>query len=231
MEKLKDPAMLLAVANSIGIVGTTAYFYKQLEALRLDLIKISQTLTGVVRKIGEIEKGQQHNSEALHTFNDQIKTINQRLTEIPSLEGIDELDLDIDELVAALSEHDIHVERPSQVPRRRSGDRRAPPPRRVDDEDRREISSRKPTGRPLSNSTYGSTDRTRDDRSSRTSARDSRDVRDNRDARDTRPTNRGDNRSGQRDNVSQDIRTEPASNYDDDDTSLIDQVRRQQTRN
>lgn len=146
MEKLKDPAMLLSVANSIGIVGITAYFYKQLEAQRVDLIKLSTTLTALTRKVAEMEKGEQNKGEVLHSLNNQIKEINQQVEDMASFGDIDNFDIDINEIIAVLEENNIAINRPSQSGRyRRSGDRR--PPRRQDDEDRYSTSSRRATVR------------------------------------------------------------------------------------
>lgn len=230
MEKLKDPAMLLSVANTIGLVGTTAYFYKQLEAIRLDMIKMSQTITGVVRKLAEIEKGEQHKGEVLHTLNDQIKRINQQIEELPSFDSIDNLDVDMNELVATLEEHNIIIERPSQVQRpRRSGDRR---PRRTDDtddrrDDRRDTSSRRATVR--------SSDHSRDDRNRPEEQRQTRRSQPD-SGRDTRSPSQGTDRrhvatmNSQRDFQVQDSRVEPAG-YDDADADIIGEIRRQQSRN
>jgi hypothetical protein len=125
MEKLKDPAMLLSVVNSIGLIGTTVYFYKQLESMRSDMVKISQTLTGILRKISEIEKGEQNKSDALYLLNEQVKRINEQIDELESLENMDNLDMDLSEIISVLKDNNISVERPSQINYgRRSGDRR-----------------------------------------------------------------------------------------------------------
>ena len=111
MEALKDKAMYLTVANSVGLFGATTYFYKQLETMKLDMVKISQTLTGIVRKLSEIEKGDQNKTEALHTLNEQIKRMND---ELESIQLIDIIDNDIDELVNVLQDNNINFDRPSQ---------------------------------------------------------------------------------------------------------------------
>lgn len=221
MEKLKDPAMLLAVANSIGIVGTTAYFYKQLESLRLDLVKMSQSFTAVVRKVSEMEKGHQHNNEALHTLNDQIKGINQRLSELASLDNFEDMDVDIDEIISILTDHNINIERPSQSSRRRSGDRR-PPSHRLDNEDRRDNRREITPRRYGKNNSYGTS--TNSDRREATSRDDIRLSRTpTRDMRDGGLTKRLSRDNDER----QDVRTEP-SNYDDnEDLDIIDAVRSQ----
>lgn len=210
MEKLKDPAMLLSLANSIGLVGSTAYFYKQLEAVRADMVKISQTLTGVLRKLSEMEKGEQQKGEALHTLNDQIKHINQQVSDLPSFEFADNVEFDLDEIVAALSDHDIHVERAAPVQRgygqpRRSGDRRGPARRALSDP---ELDDRRDTRRSVRSQ-------------SRQPAREP--VRE-----PVRESTRDTPRETARVQVA---RSEPSSGYDDD-TDLIGEVRRQQqTRN
>ena len=108
MDKLKEPGMVLSVANSIGLVGITAYFYKQNEALKLEMLKLTQTLTGVIRKISDMEKGDQNKSDVLHTLHDQIKSINEKLEDMPNIET------DLTELFTTLEdEHGILVERPS----------------------------------------------------------------------------------------------------------------------
>lgn len=205
MEKLKEPSMLLSVANSIGIVGITAYFYKQIEAQRLDLIKMSQTLTVIARKLAEMEKGEQHKGEALHTLNDQIKTINQQLENMPSFDTFNNMDDDVSEIIAVLEENNIPVDRPSQTVRsRRNGDRKHGS-RRTDEDDRMSSSSRR--------SNIRSSDRSYMKEEGRASARD-----------DIRPSSR---RDTSRDNrPRQELRQEPCY---DDDNDLINQVR-QQTR-
>jgi len=111
MEALKDKAMYLTVANSVGLFGATTYFYRQLETMKLDMVKISQTLTGIVIKLSEIEKGDQNKTEALHTLNEQIKRMND---ELESIQLIDIIDNDIDELVNVLQDNNINFDRPSQ---------------------------------------------------------------------------------------------------------------------
>ena len=143
MEKLKDPAMLLSVANSIGLVGTTAYFYKQLESVRIDMVKMADSLKAIARKMSEMEKGDQHKNDALHTLNDQVKRIDELVQELPSFEAMDNVDLDLSELYTVLEDNNIVIERPSLQPTygrgRKGGDRRVPRRMESDTEDRRDI--------------------------------------------------------------------------------------------
>jgi len=145
--------MALAIANSALSIGSAFYFYKQLESERLNIIKISQTISGLVKKVTEMEKSDQNRGEAIHTLNDQVNNIKRQVEEGSLSDLLEDLDIDIDEIVTVLDEHEIPVERPSKMTRpRRSGDRRNPPSRREEMEERRvesstprRISTSKPT--------------------------------------------------------------------------------------
>ena len=155
MEKLKDPAMILSVVNTLGMIGTTAYFFKQIEAIRLDMVKMSQALSGVLRKISETEKGDQHQNEALHTLNDQIKHINDNIQELPtfqelpSFDDFSMLDADIVEILRVLADKDIQIDRPTHVPQGRNMNRRDRhvPQRDSNLDDRRHDTQRRPQPR------------------------------------------------------------------------------------
>ena len=136
MDKFKDPALILAVTANIGVVGSTAYFYKQLEAIRVDIIRMSQTLNKVVQTIGEMDKGDKQKNEVIQTLGDQMKRMNEDLKTIPDFGAIEDFmgnyDVDMEELSAILAEKEIPFERPTQsIPSRRvrSGDRRDRPRR------------------------------------------------------------------------------------------------------
>jgi len=218
MEKLKEPAMLLSVANSIALVGTTAYFYKQLEAIRLDMIKMSQTLTGVVRKISEMEKGEQRKGEALHTLNDQVKRINQQIDDLPSFDNFDNIDLDIDEIIAILEENNITIERPSKIQRiRRSGDRRNP--RREEIEDKREISAKR--------SSVRSSERSRD-LDSRQQSRDQDSRQQSRDQDSRQQYRQNPRQVNTKSDTRSDINNDSHMEYEED-ADLIGEIRRKQT--
>lgn len=123
---------MLSVANMVGLVGTTAYFYKQMEAMRGDMLKLSQSLTGLARSLAELRQGDQSKTDSLHNLTDQIKQISQKLEDAPSL---GELDQDLDTLVEVLREQNIQAERPSQTPKTRRGKQSRRRVRRDDDSD------------------------------------------------------------------------------------------------
>ena len=210
MDKLKDPAMILAVTANIGVVGTSAYFYKQLESMRADIIKLSQTVNGLVRKSTEIEKGDQNKAEALYALNDQIKRINQVVDDFSLTE--ENIGTDLEEIIAVLGENNIQVERPSQAGRRlRSGDRRDRP--RRGEEEERSRGDRRSLSRNMDRSRTADMSRSDDMRSSRRSDSFRNDTSRYESSRQTQ------------------ARTEPQIEYEDtEDLDLIDTVRRQ-TRN
>lgn len=227
MEKIKDPAMLLSMTNSVGLVGITAYFYKQLEAQRNDMNKISQALGQVVKKLSEMEKGEQNRSEALHGLNDQIKQINDQIEDLPSFETLSDIDLDLSEIVSALDEANIIVERPSQLSgirnqkrsNNKNNDYRSA---RQPIDERREINSRKNTkSSDRHRSAFATTETSREQevRQPIRQLRDNRsdrglgDTRDSRDTRMSRPESRQEPRAD--------------SLLQDEESELIGEVRRQ----
>jgi len=110
MDKIKEHSSYVTMANTVGIISSAVYFQRQLDVVKADMKKSSQTLTGIVRKLAEIEKGDQNKTEALHTLNEHVKRMNDALNDIPQIDKIEE---DLDEIVNVLTEHNIEVDRPS----------------------------------------------------------------------------------------------------------------------
>lgn len=125
MEKLKDPAMVLSGVNSLFLIGITAYFYKEVQTLHGDVGKVTQAMNGLITKLADIQKTDIHKTELLHNMNEKVKVLTEDISQVPSFEEFNGIDMDIEEIVAMLRENNIIVERPSLTPRpRRSGDRR-----------------------------------------------------------------------------------------------------------
>jgi hypothetical protein len=110
MDKMKEHSSYVTMANTVGIISSAVYFQRQLDVVKADMKKSTLTLTGIVRKLAEIEKGDQNKTEALHTLNEHVKRMNDALNDIPQIDKIEE---DLDEIVNVLTEHNIEVDRPS----------------------------------------------------------------------------------------------------------------------
>jgi hypothetical protein len=161
MEMLKEPRNALATANLIGLIGSTAYFYKQMEVFRLDMIRLNDTLANVVHKITELEKRDGDKVDTLRSLSTQLKQINERMEQIPSLRSVKNIENDLLDIVHSLETKGIEIEASVPENRRRGGY----------DSDFPESGSRR-----------------RDSRDTR-EPRDSRDPRDTRDTRDTKDRN------------------------------------------
>ena len=122
MEQLKDPATLLSIINSIGLAGSSFYFYKQNETFQLDLNKTDQAVKSCVTKTKELDKGQKEIIEGLRIVSKELKDLNDKVKDLPTYDNIRDLDQDLEEVIDVLHENHIEVIRPSQ--RFRSGDRR-----------------------------------------------------------------------------------------------------------
>lgn len=214
MEKFKEPVSLLTLVNSVGLLGTSAYFYKQLEGVRSDMTKMSQTITGLLRKVTELEKNEQNKGEGLHTLSDQVKRIHEQLEDAPTYNMLDDLEMDLSEIVSVLGEKSIAtIDRPSAKPRRGStrNSRREPTSYERGDRDRDRDRDRGDRDR----------DRDRDDRT-RDRDRGDRGDRDRDRDRDDRSRDRKDTRK----DPPPQQRSKPQPQYDDDE-ALIGDVRRQ----
>ena len=130
MEMLKDPRNAVATANLVGLIGSTAYFYKQMEAVRLDMIKINETLAAVVRKITEMEKKDSGRADILKTVTDQLKQFNERLEKVPTMNVVHSLEKDLTEIVESLGSNGIEVELSSASVPEPVSKRALPPARR-----------------------------------------------------------------------------------------------------
>ena len=212
MEKVKEPAMVLSIVNSVALVGTIGYFYKQMQEDRQNMQKIAQTLSGVVRKLTDIEKGEQNKGEALHTLNDEVKRLNQALTELPTFEALDNLDVDMDEIITMLNENNISVERPSLIPKKRTN-------RRGDSRNDSRGDSRNDLRSDSRNSQRNDNRRVSREDEDSDREEDTRAVE--------RPTNRNKNSQNNNNNRNSAPRQKnnPKLDTNYDDTGLIDQVR------
>ena len=124
MEKLKDPAIMLSVANMVGLVGTTAYFYKQLESLRADMVALSRTMQTVVKKLDEVQRTDQRKSELVNELDREVSRMSELVNELPSFELTDNIDRDLEEVYKVLGDNGMGADRPSQE-RSRRGSRSA----------------------------------------------------------------------------------------------------------
>ena len=107
MDKFKDPAMLLSIADAVGLVGVTFYFYKQLESMRSDLTKTNQSVSGILHKLNEMEKGDRNRNETLQTLNEEVRRLGYELEDLSSMEDI--LDEDLEEIIKVLEKNNIVI--------------------------------------------------------------------------------------------------------------------------
>lgn len=121
MEMLKEPRNALATANLIGLIGSTAYFYKQMEVFRLDMIRLNDTLANVVHKITELEKRDGDKVDTLRSLSTQIKQLGERMEQVPSLRSVKNIENDLFDIVHSLESKGIEIEASVPETRRRGG--------------------------------------------------------------------------------------------------------------
>jgi hypothetical protein len=115
METVKDPAMILSIINSVALAGNTFYFYKQLEAIRSDMQQITKTLNSIVTKFSEITKSDQNKHELITTLHGEVLRLDKSLKDLPVMEDVEVLNTDVDEIISALQQINIEIERPSEI--------------------------------------------------------------------------------------------------------------------
>lgn len=116
MDKLKEPSMLLSVVNTVGMVGAVAYLYKQIEAMRLDYLKMAENMNKIGQKIIQMEKGNRDNSDIIHKLTEEMKKLNDTIENVPRFEDVNDIKQDIDDVVSSLCDHNINIELQSQLP-------------------------------------------------------------------------------------------------------------------
>lgn len=130
MEKVKDPAMMLGIANSVGLVGGMVYFYREIQAIRADQAKLSQAVNKLVKSVGDLEKNEQNRLETIKSVSSQVKEIDKVLDCMPTNEELEEMESNLSAVVHALEQSDLKLDIPHSTPRkpdkrsRRDDDRR-----------------------------------------------------------------------------------------------------------
>ena len=149
MEKLKDPAMVLSIVNTVGLVGGIYYSYKQIETLNLEIDKLNNNLKAVVSNMAEIKKLNKTTSDQTQLLTNQMNQINTTVHNLSSLTD------DVSDIIDTLYEHEIEVIKTDRS--HRSGDRRdnrenyrgyAIEEKKPHFSERRQESERKPERRP-----------------------------------------------------------------------------------
>jgi len=116
MDKLKDPAMLLSVINTVGLLGETFYFYKQVEAIHEDIAKLNTNVTKLVTTMADIKKLHLTTKEQNELLTSQVNQINNTVNNLSSLTD------DVTDIIETLYDHDIEIVQSDRS--HRSGDRR-----------------------------------------------------------------------------------------------------------
>jgi chromosome segregation ATPase len=141
MEKFKDYVPLVTAVNTVGLVGVSAYTYKQFEKYELEFQKIQSTLSKIIQKLNETEKESNGVSDVIKTFNSDISDIKQGLDSVN--ESVYEIKEDMDETISSLQDTGVSIERPSQIPRRHGRSYDEYEPRRSNKQSKSRVSVRR----------------------------------------------------------------------------------------
>lgn len=112
MEKVKDPAMMLGVANSVGLVGSIYYFYKEIQAIRADQVKIARNVEKLIKSVGELEKNEQGRLETIKSVSTQVREMDKAINMLPSNDDLEQMGEEIEAVVQALNQSEIKLDLP-----------------------------------------------------------------------------------------------------------------------
>jgi hypothetical protein len=151
MESAKQPATIISLANSIGLVGVTVYFYKQLALMQAQLAQLNTHLSTAIKELEGLKKTGPHIQQlgqAISELNNGLGKLDTLVKTLPIMDDVDVIGDDVDNVIQTLEQSGITVERGSSRSRcSRTGHRERRPARRPvgtkelddSDDDKRDI--------------------------------------------------------------------------------------------
>jgi Tfp pilus assembly protein PilO len=116
MDVVKQPAMALSIINTVTIIGTTGWFYKQITSLQAEQAKINELLATTIKKLEDHQKviiQIPKIIETLKNMNIQINELKKAYDEISEKgEELDEMKDLIDNITDTLNDNGISVDQP-----------------------------------------------------------------------------------------------------------------------
>jgi uncharacterized phage infection (PIP) family protein YhgE len=110
--QLKNPAVVLSVADAIAIIGVAVYFSRQFSAVNSVLADLSVKLDAVAKKVYELQQPVSQVSQISDAVNTLNKGINRLKSEVSKQE--DEAEDKFDRVFEALSKGNIAVDQPKK---------------------------------------------------------------------------------------------------------------------
>lgn len=106
MESLKEPKSLLTVANLVGLIATSAYFYKQNEMLKEELMRVSQLTDSLSKRMDKVEEHKTAQTEMVKKLHLNVKDMQREINYV-DVEGIED---QINTIIHTLEQSQIPLE-------------------------------------------------------------------------------------------------------------------------
>lgn len=142
METARQPATIISTANTVGLIGVTVYFYKQMTAMQVSIGKITEHLTTVIKQLESMKNSSQQVQQigaVVSELNNGLNQVKNLVNNMPSAEDIDIMGEDIDNVIQTLEDSGLSVDRGAS--RTRSG--------RGSHQNRKELYDRRQPSRPV----------------------------------------------------------------------------------
>jgi hypothetical protein len=126
MDSIKKPEMLLSLSNTVAIIGSVIYFYKQISSLNAEVEKLTEMLKTSVKKLTALQEKTltpEQVKEALVPFGQKVEQVHQTssLVSETCMADLEYLEEALESLIDSLKEQGVEV----SLPRKKKGGKRA----------------------------------------------------------------------------------------------------------
>lgn len=113
MDTVKKAQPILTVANTAGLIGVTVYFYRAITALQSQQVRISSALQSTIDAVNAMKKEDRTQTimNGVQTLDEELNAVKEELDLMASLDELEEVKLQLDELIHAAKESGIEVAR------------------------------------------------------------------------------------------------------------------------
>lgn len=131
MDKLKDPAMILSIANSSAIIGITAYFYQQQIMTNNNLKELSGRIAVAIKELDNVKNMSTQTlvlGNNIDVVNKSLHQIKKRCDDFATQDDFTGVTDNIEKILQALKDQglDVKIKKNSGLPKRKKNNKKKP---------------------------------------------------------------------------------------------------------
>jgi hypothetical protein len=117
MDSLKKPEMLLSLSNTVAIIGSVIYFYKQISSLNAEVEKLTEMLKTSVKRLTAVQEKMltpEQVKEALTPFGQKVDEAHKtsQMVSQTCIDDLEYLENALDSLIDSLKEQGVEISLP-----------------------------------------------------------------------------------------------------------------------